>query len=111
MMTITRRLLSQRVAAFACGTAIVFGAGLARPLANTDKVSALRFEDRILKRFAEQGIARSATLRALIAELEHSQVIVFATISRDMDGGVGGRVRFVGTGSDGWRFLRIEIDD
>jgi hypothetical protein len=111
MMTITRRPLLQRLAAFTCGSAIVFGAGLARPLADTDKVVAVRYEDRFLGQLAEQGLARSATLRSLVAQLEHTQVIVFAAISRDMDGGVGGRVRFVGNGQDGWRFLRIELDD
>lgn len=111
MMTITRRPLLQRVAAFTCGSAIVFGAGLARPLADTDKVVAVRYEDRILARLAEQGLARSATLRDLVAQLERAQVIVYATISRNLDGGVGGRLRFVGHSKDGWRFLHIEVDD
>jgi hypothetical protein len=109
MMTITRHA-ARRVLALTIGAAIVFGVGLARPLANTTP-GTLRFEDRGLGRLAEQGLARSATLRTLVAALAHTQVIVFATYSRDLGAGVGGRVRFVGQGGDGWRFLRLELDD
>src|SRR5262245_5776853 len=61
----------------------------------------LRFEERALERLAEQGLARSATLRALVQALERTQVIVFATTSRNLSPGVAGRVRFIGHGRDG----------
>ena len=82
----------------------------ARPIAHTRAPSSLRCDGTWLSRTAEQGLARSGTLRSLIAELERAHVIVFARISHDLASGIGGRTRFVGHG-DGWRFLSIEIDD
>jgi len=110
-MTTSARRITQRAVSIAATLAIVLTGGIARPFADTPKPCAVRFDDRGLSRLAQQGLARSATLRALFAELDRARVIVYTSISRDLGAGVGGRVRFIGVGGDGWRFLRLEVDD
>jgi hypothetical protein len=96
---------------FAGAVLVAIVAGVATPAATTNEPSVLRCEgDQHLNKIVAQGLVRSATLRGLVAELERAHVIAYAAISRGLPPGVGGRVRFIGTG-DGWRFLRIELDD
>ena len=104
--TFARRIVSIAVM---CGIATTIG--IARPIANKrDQPSSLRCQDPRLTRLAEQGLARSATLRALVAQLERAHVIVYARISDRLATGIGGRTRLIGAG-DGWRFIQIDIDD
>jgi hypothetical protein len=93
------------------GCAVLAAIVAGTPVAATSEPSVLRCDgDPHLNKIVAQGLARSATLRSLVTELERTHVIAYASISRGLPPGVGGRVRFIGTG-DGWRFLRIEVDD
>jgi hypothetical protein len=68
----------------------------------------LRTVDRSLMDVVAQGLARSATLRALQAHLRQSRAIVY--ISRTfLPPGVAGRTRITGMG-DGWRYFSVELD-
>jgi hypothetical protein len=93
-------------AMFAVGQAIANAA----PTAKRQRLlQTLRVSDPQLRQAIDQGLARSWTLRDLEARLERSSVIVYlarASIGR----GLVGRTRLIGSGSDGWRFISVELD-
>lgn len=57
----------------------------------------------------ERAMARSASVRALVATLDASNVIVHIQSSLHMPGGIHGTTQFV-TSRGGFRYLRITID-
>ena len=54
------------------------------------------------------AVERSAVVRALVARLESSNVIVHIVTSLQMPGGIGGTTRFV-TSRGGYRYVRITL--
>ena len=56
----------------------------------------------------DSAIARSATVRSLVATLESSNVIVHIESSRMLPPGIGGTTRFI-TSRAGYRYVRIAI--
>lgn len=55
-----------------------------------------------------RALERSALVRALVSELEASNVVVHILFSRDLPLGIAGTTRFV-TSKGGYRYLRITI--
>lgn len=55
-----------------------------------------------------RGVERSATVRAMVATLEGSNVIVHIQSSRELPYGIGGWTRFI-TSRGGYRYVRITI--
>lgn len=64
--------------------------------------------DPVAAKAFERALARSATLRSLVATLESSNVIVHIESSWTLPLGIGGTTRFV-TSSGGYRYVRISI--
>lgn len=93
-------------AMFAVGHTI---AHAAPPAKRQSPLHALRVSDPQLRQAIDEGLARSWTLRDLETSLERSSVIVYlarASIGR----GLAGRTWLMGSGSDGWRYISIELD-
>jgi hypothetical protein len=70
--------------------------------------SPLRIADRSLLGIVSQGMARSPTLREIVAHLQWSHAIVYVSLAAVPTGTVG-LTRFMGA-SDGWRYLSVELD-
>ena len=77
-------------------------------LALADDKLTTRPLDRLAAETLAHAIGRSAVVRALIARLESSNVIVHIETSLQMPGGIGGTTRFV-TSRGGYRYLRITL--
>lgn len=56
------------------------------------------------------AIERSALVRALVAEIESSNVVVHIQFSWELPGGIGGMTRFV-TSRGGYRYVRIVLSN
>jgi hypothetical protein len=65
--------------------------------------------DPIAAKTLERAMARSASVRALVATLEASNVIVHIQTSLVMPEGIGGTTQFVAS-RGGYRYIRITID-
>jgi hypothetical protein len=68
----------------------------------------VRAVDPIAAATLDFAMARSEIVRALIATLERSNVVVHIESSRTLPAGIGGMTRFV-TSRGGFRYLRITI--
>jgi hypothetical protein len=83
---------------------------LIRPAAvSAEKGPHIRLLDHELKTLFEQGLLQSPTLRALVAEIEATPVLVFAECQLRLPIGVAGRLNFV-TSVNGVRYVRVAID-
>ena len=69
----------------------------------------IRILDQELKALFEHGLEQSPTLRALVAEIEATPVLVFAECHFHLPSGVAGRLNFV-TSVKGIRYVRVAVD-
>ena len=78
-------------------------------IASAQAAPHIRILDQGLKTLFEQGLEQSPTLRALVAELEATRVLVFAECHFHLPSGVAGRLNFV-TSVKGIRYVRVAVD-
>jgi len=91
-------------AAFACTLLLAPDASAAAPAAPPH----IRALDGCAAKALAAGLRRSATFRALVAELERSDVIVFVYTSPYLSPKVSGGLSFVGA-STSWRYLKVAL--
>ena len=77
-------------------------------LTAADSLPSVRATDPLAERTLARAIERSAIVRALVAALDDTDVIVHVSTAAAMPAGLGGTTRFV-TSSGGCRYLRITI--
>jgi hypothetical protein len=77
-------------------------------LARSSSLPNVRTQDTALRRLIDAGIAASPSLKALTADLEKSDVIVYVSCDF-LPAGTDGRLTFT-TAVDGWRYLHIQLD-
>jgi hypothetical protein len=99
------RALSRTLSLF---TAILLSLGLPAGV-YAEKGPHIRILDHELKALFDQGLVQSPTLRALVAEIERAQVLVFAECNLRLPSGIAGRLNFV-TSVNGVRYVRVAID-
>ena len=69
---------------------------------------AVRALDPIAVTMLAQAVERSAIVRELVHELEHSKMIVHIEATRNLPSGIGGTTRFVASRGE-YRYLRISL--
>ncbi len=98
-MAITRGVLC------VCALLLASGAMAAKPAAEPPHIRAL---DRCAGEVLAAGLRRSATFRALVEEIERSDVIVFVYASPYLSPKISGGLSFVGA-STSWRYLKVAL--
>jgi hypothetical protein len=88
-----------------CTLVLASGAMAARPVAAPPRIRAL---DSCARKVLAAGLRRSATFRALVEEIERSDVIVFVYTSPQLSPKVSGGLSFVGA-SASWRYLKVAL--
>ena len=73
-----------------------------------DRAYAVRAVDPIAATMLAQAVERSAIVRDLVDQLEHSQIIVHIEATRNLPSGIGGTTRFVASHGE-YRYLRISL--
>jgi hypothetical protein len=86
----------------------IFVIAVAPPLASADVPLTPRPLDPAAAGIFERAVARSSSVRALVRELESSDVIVHIETCWQLPDGANGSMRFV-TRSGGYRYVRITI--
>jgi hypothetical protein len=61
-----------------------------------------------LRRALDDGVRRSASFRALVRRLEHSDVVVYLRCSGERRSNVGGRLTFV-SAAGGFRYVLVQL--
>ena len=74
-----------------------------------DSTTRLRPRQSAAARLLDDGMAKSATFRRLVARLQHSDVIVYVTVRLDMRRSLGGSLRYIGRSATD-RFLLVSLN-
>ncbi len=69
---------------------------------------AVRVLDPVAAAMLAQAVERSAIVRALVHQLQHSNMIVHIEATRNLPSGIGGITRFVASRGE-YRYLRISL--
>ena len=82
----------------------------ASPARDPNSSDVLRPANQFLKNLVQEGLARSATLRDLVARLESDGIIVYLNSGLPLGPNTVGRTRFMGAGGK-TRYLMTDLDD
>jgi hypothetical protein len=97
---------------FAIALAIPLLLGATTPLAASDEPDAvdprIRTDDRHLQRLIDEGMRRSATLRALGQRITRSDVVVYVFCDGDPQSRIAGRMTFL-SAAGGMRYLVVRL--